>query len=87
MPPDIFRRTVATSLVALVMGLRISLLSILFWKPAPIIRIITLTFTAIGIQLGRIVGANFKLDKYAEIIGGLVLIGIGVKILWEHGVF
>lgn len=77
----------ATSLDALVVGLSISLLKISIWKAVLIIGIVALTFTAIGLQLGRIVGANFKLDKYAEIIGGLVLIGIGVRILWEHGVF
>ena len=79
--------SVATSLDALAVGLSISLLKISIWKPALIIGVIALTFTAIGIQLGRIVGANFKLDKYAEIIGGLVLIGIGLRILFEHGVF
>lgn len=77
----------ATSLDALAVGLSISLVKISIWKPAAIIGIVTLAFTAIGIQLGRIVGANFKLDKYAEIVGGLVLIGIGLRILWEHGVF
>ncbi len=79
--------SVATSLDALAVGLSISLLKISMWKPALIIGIIAFTFTAIGIHLGRIVGANFKLDKYAEIIGGLVLIAIGVRILFEHGVF
>jgi putative Mn2+ efflux pump MntP len=77
--------SVATSLDALAVGLSISLLKISIWKPALIIGVIAFTFTAIGIQLGRIVGANFKLDKYAEILGGLVLIGIGLRILMEHG--
>lgn len=79
--------SVATSIDALAVGLSISLLKISIWKPALIIGIIALTFTAIGIQLGRIVGSNLKLDKYAEVIGGMVLIGIGLRILWEHGVF
>jgi len=79
--------SVATSLDALAVGLSFSLLQISIWKPAVIIGLIALIFTAIGIQLGRIVGANFKLDKYAEIIGGFVLLGIGVRILFEHGVF
>jgi len=79
--------SIATSIDALAAGLSISLLKISIWKPASIIGIITFAVTATGIQLGSIVGANFKLDKFAEIIGGLVLIGIGLKILWEHGVF
>jgi putative Mn2+ efflux pump MntP len=79
--------SIATSLDALAVGLSISLLKISIWKPAFIIGVIAITFTAIGIQLGRIVGTNFKLDKYAEIIGGMVLIGIGLRILFEHKVF
>jgi len=63
------------------------MLQIAIWRPALIIGIVALTFTAIGIHLGCIVGENLKLDKYAEITGGLVLIGIGVRILYEHGVF
>lgn len=77
----------ATSLDALAVGLSISLVNVSIWKPAIIIGIIAFLFTAIGIHLGRVLGTNFKLDKYAEILGGLVLIGIGVRILWEHGVF
>lgn len=77
--------SVATSLDALAVGLSISLLNISIWKPALIIGIIALTFTAFGIHLGRIVGSNFNLGRYSEIIGGIVLIGIGVRILYEHG--
>jgi len=77
----------ATSLDALAVGLSISVLKISIWKPAAIIGMIAFAFTAIGIQLGRLIGANFRLDKYAEIFAGLVLIGIGMRILWEHGVF
>jgi len=77
----------ATSIDALAVGLSISMLQIAIWRPALIIGIVALIFTVIGIHIGCIVGANFKLDKYAEIIGGMVLIGIGLRILWEHGVF
>jgi putative Mn2+ efflux pump MntP len=77
----------ATSIDALAVGLSISMLQIAIWRPALVIGIVALTFTAIGLHLGCIVGANFKLDKYAEIIGGLVLIGIGLRILFDHGVF
>ena len=78
---------IATSIDALAVGLSISMLQVSIWRPALIIGIVTLIFTVIGIHIGRIVGTNFRLDKYAEIIGGLVLIGIGVRILVEHGVF
>jgi len=77
----------ATSIDALAVGLSISMLQVTIWRPALTIGIVALIFTAIGIHLGRIVGANFRLDKYAEIFGGMVLIGIGLRILYEHGVF
>jgi putative Mn2+ efflux pump MntP len=73
--------SIATSIDALAVGLSISILRVSIWRPAFIIGIIALIFTVIGIHIGRIVGANFRLAKYAEIIGGLVLIGIGLRIL------
>lgn len=79
--------SLATSIDALAVGISMSMLQITIWRPALIIGIVAFIFTAIGIHLGRMVGANFKLEKYAEIIGGLVLIGIGLRILWEHGMF
>lgn len=36
----------------------------------------------LGMMLGRFIGP--LLGKRAEILGGLVLIGIGVNILYEH---
>jgi putative Mn2+ efflux pump MntP len=79
--------SVATSIDALAIGLSISMLRASIWRPALIIGIVALIFTVVGIHFGRIVGKNFRLDKYAEIIGGIVLIGIGVRILAVHGVF
>lgn len=79
--------SVATSIDALAVGLSISMLQISIWRPALIIGFVALFFTAIGFHIGRIVGSNFNLGKYAEIIGGIVLVGIGLKILHEHGVF
>ena len=78
---------IATSIDALAVGLSLSMLQVSIWQPALIIGIVALIFTAIGIHIGQIVGTNFRLDKYAEIIGGIVLIGIGVRILVEHEVF
>ncbi|UCE06321.1 MAG: manganese efflux pump [bacterium] len=79
--------SIATSIDALAVGLSISMLQIAILKPALIIGFVALIFTAIGIHLGRIIGSNFNVGKYAEIIGGIVLFGIGVRILFEHGVF
>ena len=79
--------SIATSIDALAVGLSISMLRVSIWLPAFFIGIVALIFTVVGVHIGRWVGANFRLDKYAEIIGGLVLIGIGVRILIVHGVF
>ena len=42
--------------------------------------------TAAGVKLGRILGGSALLGSKVSVIGALVLIGIGVKILYEHGV-
>jgi putative Mn2+ efflux pump MntP len=39
------------------------------------------------VQLGRVLAASSALSRYAEILGGAVLLGIGFKILHESGVF
>jgi putative Mn2+ efflux pump MntP len=38
----------------------------------------------VGLQLGKSVGSAERLSPVAEVMGGIVLLGIGVKILIEH---
>ena len=52
-----------------------------------IIGITALLLTAVGLHLGRMVGSISKVGSRVEVMGGLVLIAIGFRILWEHGVF
>ena len=47
-----------------------------------IVGCITFCFTIAGVLIGNVFGSKFK-DK-ATILGGIILIGIGVKILIEH---
>jgi putative Mn2+ efflux pump MntP len=47
-----------------------------------IIGIVTFVASMLGILLGKRTGPRF--NQYAEIMGGLILILIGVKILVEH---
>ena len=49
------------------------------------IGIITFTISAVGVVIGKKVGLRF--GGRAEIIGGLILIGIGLKIFIEHVFF
>jgi putative Mn2+ efflux pump MntP len=37
--------------------------------------------------LGKTIGSIGRLRRYAEILGAVVLLAIGINILHEHGVF
>ena len=79
--------SVATSIDALAVGFSISMLNVSIWLPAVIIGVVAGMFTIIGLQIGKRIGSAVRLSGYAEITGGLVLFAIGLKILYEHGVF
>ncbi|MBU2547568.1 MAG: manganese efflux pump MntP family protein [Proteobacteria bacterium] len=79
--------SVATSIDALAVGLSMALLGLSIWVPALIIGLVAAGFTAGGLHLGRAVGAGRRLSTWAESVGGLLLLGIGLNILREHGVF
>ena len=73
---------IATSIDALAVGISLAILkSPLLWQ-AVIIGVVTFLMSASGVYFGNRFGRkiNLKLD----LIGGLILIGIGVKILVEH---
>lgn len=73
---------VATSIDALAVGVSFAFLEMSIWMPIIIIGITTMMFAIAGVLLGKKVGERFK--SKAELVGGLVLITIGIKILWEH---
>ncbi len=77
--------SVATSIDALAVGLSLSLLGVSVWWPALVIGVTALGFTALGMFLGETMSRAGRLAHFAEILGGVVLIGIGLKILAEHG--
>jgi putative Mn2+ efflux pump MntP len=52
------------------------------WYPAIIIGIVTALLSITGIYLGKVIGS--KIGKKLEIMGGLIIIGIGLKILISH---
>jgi putative Mn2+ efflux pump MntP len=80
--PTLFVLSVATSIDALAVGLSFSLLGRSIWAPAALIAGITFAVCLTGFEFGRRIGS--LLEKWAQISGGLILIGIGVKILLEH---
>ena len=74
--------SVATSIDALVVGFSLAILMISVWYPAFIIGVVTALLSITGIYLGKIIGS--KIGKKMEIVGGLIIIGIGLKILISH---
>ncbi|OGH88435.1 MAG: hypothetical protein A3J93_04195 [Candidatus Magasanikbacteria bacterium RIFOXYC2_FULL_42_28] len=71
----------ATSVDALVVGVSLALVSVNIWLGSSLIGLITfglcLSSVYVGINIGR------RWGKHAELIGGIILIAIGVKILLE----
>ena len=75
--------SVATSIDALAVGVSLGVLhSEAIVYPGIVIGIVACTFTAAGLHMGKRLGTVF--GKRMEVAGGLVLIGIGVKILLDH---
>ena len=76
---------IATSIDALAVGVSFAFLSVDIWKSVAVIGVTTFLFSFVGVKIGNIFGSRYS--KAAEITGGLILIGLGVKILLEHLVF
>ena len=72
----------ATSIDALAVGLTFAFLSVNIWLACSTIGVIAFGITIVGFVSGRKAGA--LLGKYAEAIGGVILIGIGFRILLSH---
>jgi manganese efflux pump family protein len=74
--------SVATSIDALMVGFSLAILTISVWYPAFIIGVVTALLSITGIYLGKVIGS--KIGKKMEIVGGLVIVAIGIKILMSH---
>jgi putative Mn2+ efflux pump MntP len=77
--------SVATSIDALAVGLSLSMISVSIWTPALIIGLVAGAFTTAGMHLGKKIGNVTRMSRYAEALGGVVLLLIGFNILREHG--
>jgi putative Mn2+ efflux pump MntP len=78
----LFLLSIATSIDALAVGFSFSLLKTALLFPAAIIGVVCFMMTAVGMMFGKGLARIF--GKKVEIMGGLVLIAIGMKILIEH---
>lgn len=74
--------SVATSIDAFAVGLSFAWLQVSVWYPAAVIGGITALLTLLGMQVGARLGRRF--GRAMEVVGGLVLIAIGVRIVVEH---
>lgn len=77
-----FPFAIATSIDALVAGLSFAARKANVWVAISFIGVITFLFSFVGSAVGAKIGEKFK--HKAEIVGGVILIGIGAKILVEH---
>ena len=74
--------SIATSIDALAVGASFAMLSISIATPIIVIGIVTFLLSFMGVFIGSRFGHFF--EGKIEIIGGLIVIGIGIKILIEH---
>lgn len=73
---------IGTSIDAMAVGVTLALLDVSIWLSAIAIGMATFMMATIGIMTGHYIGARG--GRIAEILGGLCLIMIGAKILFDH---
>ena len=74
--------SIATSIDALAIGITFACLKIQIVMPVITIGLITFIISVIGVKIGNRFGDKY--GKKAEIMGGVILILLGIKILLEH---
>jgi putative Mn2+ efflux pump MntP len=74
--------SLATSIDALAVGLSLAMIGSSILVPVLVIGLVAAALTATGMLLGRWIGSAW--GKRVEVLGGLILIGIGVKLVLEH---
>lgn len=78
----LFVLAVATSIDALAVGLSFALLQVTVLLPIVTIGVVTFLLSFAGVYIGAKGGHFF--ERKIEVLGGLILIAIGIKILWSH---
>jgi putative Mn2+ efflux pump MntP len=74
--------SIATSIDALAVGITLSFLQVSIVLAVTIIGVVTFALSYLGVYIGKKVGHFF--ENKIQAVGGLVLIGLGLKILIEH---
>ena len=73
---------IATSIDALAVGVSFACIRVKLWSSVIVIGLTTFAFSVLGVKIGNVFGSKY--EKSAGIIGGIILILIGLKILLEH---
>lgn len=73
---------IATSIDAFAVGISLALMKVQIWEAGFLIGAVTFIASMLAIRIGK--SAGEKLGERVEILGGLILIGIGFKMLLEH---
>lgn len=79
---EMFSLAIATSIDALAVGISFAFLAYPIGEAVAVIGVTTFIISIMGVYIGNFFGTRFK--KKAEIIGGIILCLIGLKILLEH---
>ena len=79
---ELFVLAVATSIDALAVGVTFAFLQVDIVPAVLFIGCTTFVISAVGVKVGAVCGARFQ--HQAELLGGVVLVLMGVKILAEH---
>jgi putative Mn2+ efflux pump MntP len=74
--------SIATSIDALAVGLSLAMLQVNVLGAALLIGVVSAVFSFVGLLVGKQLGLRF--GKVMEVIGGLILIGIGLRIVITH---
>ena len=72
----------ATSIDALAVGVTFAFLRVAVVPAVTLIGVCTFAISAAGVKIGNVFGARYK--SRAELLGGIVLVLIGLKILLDH---
>jgi putative Mn2+ efflux pump MntP len=74
--------SIATSIDALAVGLGLAMLAVNIYTASLTIALVTFGLSLVGLFIGDELGVRF--GKRMEILGGLILLGIGIRVLLTH---
>ena len=73
---------IATSIDALATGVTFAMTETNIWLAVAVVGTTTFVFSAVGLRIGHLFGRKYQAK--AELLGGVILVLMGIKILIEH---